>query len=429
MKKQHWLYQNNFKQYLETNKTTELHFIVEEYERKKFRIQQYPNEKSLINDLVSRNKCYYNIFYQPSRHLYLDFDYYLEKDLQKNEIYLIAKEIIRLLTNFYNIHKSVSTYRKKPLHLKDFYVFDSSRHIQHKQFNFKLSLHIYNYRIIYEDITSINCHITTLQQFIMEIVEDFRSSSNIFNLALNAFQHIDHSIYKSIQYLRAYNCCKFNEPNSKKKILYPKTEISINEIMKITNVDKNDLSDICVHFKSLTTNNNFNTIQEQHITRFTINDKKLSTFSSSSSSSSSMNNLYLYEYVMSANNNELEWKENRTYQNNKIISITYNCINLDIKYPRLFLNLTNFPLHEIKTLNLKLTNSNIKIKDTFKILFTNWEKGKSPDIEYIVYFNKNNVTLHNHIPLFIKKHSKKIINKDKKSFSIYCKTCHKFFDL
>ena len=427
MLKQHWLYQNTFKQYLEENKNIKSYFIVEEYETKKFKIIEYQNQKSLIYDLQHKNKCYYNIFYQPSRHLYLDFDHYLKYDLNKNDIYSIGKEIVRLLTNFYNIHNSNTASRIKALDLKDFYVFDSSRHIKYKEYNFKLSLHVYSYRIFYENVHLLKHHIEIMKQFITETLNNFTPSCNIINIAFNSFKQIDHSIYKDIQYLRTYNCCKYNEPTSKKKKLYPKTEISFNEIIKIMNVDRNDLKDISIHFKSLSNNINFKTtIQHKQITHLPFNNNKLLV---SSTSSSSMTRLYKYEYIFSAKANELQWKEDRIYQNNKIISISYNCINADIQYPRLFLNLTNFPLQEIKTLNLKLKKSNIKIKNTFNILFTNWVTGKKNNIEYIIYFNKNNVTLHNHSPLFIKKHFNTTKNKYKKLFSIYCQDCGKFFDL
>ena len=117
------------------------------------------------------------------------------------------------------------------------------------------------------------------------------------------------------------------------------------------NVDRNDLTDISVHFKSLPNNNNFKTIMNyKNITHLSLNDNK----SLITPSSSSMQHLSKCDYIYSAKENELKWKESRIYQNNKLKSISYNCINADIQYPRLFLNLTNFPLEEIKTLNLKL---------------------------------------------------------------------------
>ena len=207
MFKQYWLYQNSFKQYLVKNKNIKSHFIVEECETKKFKIIKYPNQQTLINDLQHKNKCYYNIFYQPSRHLYLDFDHYLKYPLNKNEIYSIGKEIVRLLTNFYNIHDSNSTYRIKTLHLQDFYVFDSSRSIKYKQYNFKLSLHVYSYRIFYENVHLLKHHIKIIKKFVTETLNNFTPTFNVINLAFNSFNQIDESIYKDIQYLRTYNCC------------------------------------------------------------------------------------------------------------------------------------------------------------------------------------------------------------------------------
>ena len=423
-KHQTWYYHETFKQYLTETKNDESHFIVEEYKTGKFKILLYPNQQSINNDLLKKNKSYYNIFYKPRRHLYLDFDHYLKYELNKNTIYLIGKEIIRLLTNFYNIHETNSTFRKKTLQLHDFYAFNSSRCIQYEQYTYKLSLHVYSDRIIYEHVSLLESHIKILQRFINDLIEDFTPKSNIFNLALNSFNNIDLSVYRDIQYLRAYNCYKYNEPTSRKTLLYPKNKISIEKINKILNVDKNNLEDVSIYLKSLPSSNYFNRMQDKQITRLPLNNNKLSTTSSITSP-----NVTAYHYTFESEHNQLKWKEKRIYKDAKLISLTYTSINVDIEYPRLFQNLKDFPLDEIIKLNVKLSNPNIKIKDTYKILFTNWEQGKKPNIEYIIYFNKKNITLHQHPPLFIKKHLDKTRNKNNKSFSIYCDHCNKFFDL
>lgn len=418
-KQKFWYSQKTFEDYLKTNQNTKEYFIVEEYNKKHFKILEYQNEEMFINDLLTKKKCYYNVFYKPKRHLYLDIDHNLNHKLNNQAIFFIGKEMIRLLTNFYNTHKSTSIHRKKTLQLKDFYIFNSSRNIEHKSFTFKLSLHIYSPRIIYETHCILQTHIKTLKKFMKELNEDFTSSSNMYNIALKAFQSIDLDVYRKIQYFRTYNCCKYNEPNSIKKTLYPTTTLSINNIMKIMNVDKINLDDICIHFESLSNKITNNLCILNNKQRTILPSKKNKT----PTNSSLKTNSYVYDYAFSGKQNKIKWKEKRIYDNNECIDISYNCINLNIEYPRLFLSLKNFPNDEIEKLNLILKTSNIKIKDKHQILFTNWQKGKKPTIEYLIYFNKNNVNHHNHTPLFIKK------NANTSKFAIYCDDCKRYFDL
>lgn len=418
-KKKFWYSQKIFDDYLKTNQNIKEYFIVEEYDKKHFKILQYQSEEMFINDLLTKKRCYYNIFYKHKRHLYLDIDHYLNHKLNHQAIFFIGKEISRLLTNFYNTHQSTSKYRKKTLQLNDFYVFNSSRSIEHELYTFKLSLHVYNPRIIYENCSILKDHVKTLKKYMNDLNADFTSGSNVYNPALKTFQSIDLGVYEEIQYFRTYNCCKYNEPNSIKKTLYPETTLSISKIMNIMNADKTNLNDICIHFDSPTTKitNNLCTLDNKQMTLLPSKKNKTST------NSSLKTNRYGYDYTFTGKQNNIKWEEKRIYKNNKCTDISYNCINLNIKYPRLFLSLKNFPNDEIEKLNLILKTSNIKIKDKYQILFTNWEKGKKSTIEYLIYFNKKNVSHHNHTPLFIKK------NANTSKFAIYCNDCKCYFDL
>ena len=77
------------------------------------------------------------------------------------------------------------------------------------------------------------------------------------------------------------------------------------------------------------------------------------------------------------------------------------------------------------------SNKDITIKNKYTILFTNWNSGTTQYVEYILYFNKNNVIFHNHSPVSLKKYSTSGMNKFQRNntFSIWCNDCKCYFDL
>ena len=203
-----WYHHVPFKKHLSRNESNNSYYVVEEYDAKKFKILSFKDVDTFIQQLSindhskSINKCYYNIFFHQRRHLYLDFDIYLEHDMNENNIYSFGKEIIRILVNFYNIHTSNDKVNKKSLTLEDFYIFNSSRsgifQKQAKQFAFKMSLHIYCCKIVFDNLLLLKNHLSILKQFAHSYRNHFTFPCEMLDLEVWSFNCIDSLSYKHL---------------------------------------------------------------------------------------------------------------------------------------------------------------------------------------------------------------------------------------
>jgi len=425
-----WYHHGAFKTHLSRNENNS-YYVVEEYGIKKFKILSFKDVAAFVKQLPlpekhSKNitKSYYNIFFNHRRYLYLDFDIYLQHRINHQNVYSIGKEIIRILVNFYNIHKTNEQFRLKELTLTDFYIFDSSRcgkfQQKAKQFAFKISLHIYCCKVVFDNLSLLRNHLSILKQFVHIYRNLFTIPSDILDLAAHSFECIDESVYKDIQYFRCFQCCKYNEPVSIKQLLYPNGGLSYTDIIKIMQVDVVKRDDICIHYKR-TSPPLVNMVRKQRIVSFVPNAK----------SSTSIQSKYLMKYIFAANNNQLQWEEHRIYMDSSMKSIEYFCMNSNIKYPRLFVKLSGLSIKEMEQLDIALQRFDIHIKDTYVSLFTHFKRDIPEEIEYTIYFNEKNVTIHgDHTPSSIKKHSKLGIAKyGKRLYALYCRNCAQYFDL
>lgn len=427
-----WFYHGPFKKHLSLNPNDNLYYIVEEYDTKKFQIISFKNADNFIRILQGGQngnniiKSYYNIFFNNQRHLYLDFDIYLKYEVNDDAIFVVGKEIVRILVNFYNIHPSCKQFKTKSLTSENFYIFSSSRSVDFKsnskQFRFKISLHIYCCHIIFDNLTLLKNHVSCLKQFVNSHVNLFKFPSDILHLAASAFEFIDESVYKNIQYFRCFQSSKYGDCKSVKRLIYPKHHngtISYTKMIKIMQVDKPNKNEIHIHYKD-TSPSLVEMIDKDTMVIF--ENTKYSKISNASK--------YLIYYNFAATNNNLRWKEQRIYKDGSLVSIDYFSTNSCIKYPRLFVKLSGLTIKQIQELDMILKMPDIKIQNTYKSLFTHFKYDISQEIEYYIYFNEDNISFHNHTPSCIKKYSTSGISKYQgQSFSIYCRNCKKWNDI
>ena len=430
MSKNTWYYHETFRKHLSENENDNTsYYVVEEYGIKKFRILKFKDIATFIKQLETKeccktiNKCYYNIFFEPRRHLYLDFDIYLQHVIDQKDVKMLGKEVIRILVNFYNMHRSNNKLQSKALTLEHFYIFNSSRSgkfkKKSKQFAFKTSLHIYCSKIVFGTLSLLKNHVSILKKFANNYASLFNFPSDILSLAAHSFECIDESVYKDIQYFRCFQCCKYNEPDSIKKLMYPNDGVTYMDIIKIMQVDKCQKDDIYVEYKSTSSS----------LVKMISKNQVLSKSSSNINSAASIESKYIINYVFGAINNKLEWRETRVFKDSSIMKIKYSSINSNIEYPRCFIKLSGLSIKQMEDLNTKLKIPDIHIKDTYKSLFTHFKNDIPDEVEYVIYFNEDNIIFHHHTPSCIKKYSKMVYQYQRGLYAIYCKDCRRFYDI
>lgn len=428
LKTRQWYTHTSFKKQLDTTKDTP-YYMVEEYNCKKFRIVSFESKNTFISQLVKAEQSnyvqhYYNIFYRKQRYLYLDIDMYLEKQMNKKTIYLISIEIIRILTNFYNKNTQNKSSKIKDVSKNDFYIFSSSRKMERdqKHYSFKLSLHVYCPKIVFDTTLIMQQHLKILQKYVGYYNELF-DFPQPWKLAAQSFDSIDPTVYKAIQYFRCVKCCKYAEGNvSKKHMVYPKKPMSYIKAINLMQVDECNLKDVAIHYK---TNHYLSNIVQM------VNKTSHRFYNVQHDTINSIRSDFIIQYEFTAINNDLRWKERRIFRNGELLRTEYETMNANVEHPRVFAKIKGLTLKQIEQLNLKLNKQNIRYKDTYKASYWTAMNKKTSIVEYEIHFEIDNIDYpFPHKPKCIKKYTNEGVRRYKKEYAIYCERhCKSWIDI
>ena len=409
--------------------------VVEEYDTKAWQILRYEGLNNFVNNWTY-DRSFYSLFYKKQRYMYIDIDHYMPNILDTKDIWQISQEALRILTNFMNLYNSKHTHKQihQNINKGDFYVFCSSRSgsfFRHGiLFPFKLSLHIYNPKIVYDHHDTMKKHMQELKAVISNLHANVYPHDEFLGDSVSIFDSVDTAVYSKIQYLRSFSC-KYGDPSSIKKIIHPYKNIHLKEGISVMQADNIDIS----------------------ITKITISKKKIvpsivrlidskvisSTFDAHRAvdcvGSFSSHKCLIKGYVFESIRNKLQWNETRTYQGGSLKSIEYECTTYDIKYPRLFATLAGLSCDELTILSIKIhLSSIIFINDTYNYLFTNAVMYDDKHERYYALYFAHNVKNLSHCGhalycLYKNKLSCKNLRRRRAEYELYCERCNKFYAL
>ncbi len=351
--------------YIRKNQLKQFFPVAVEHKPQKFKFILLKNMEQyvhLFNSLDNRDRNLYAMYLYAPRYLYLDIDCIVQSYISREELKKQATSLINWLCDVLNSNKGKFKFENKHAKCSQCVVFDSSRLTQSGEF--KISMHVFNPFIIWQDID--------------EMINDIKQLKRIAQMSQTYCRlaaAIDVMVYKKLQLFRMPKCTKKNDKYSMKRILLGvSTNMDLVKLIRMHQVDIiNGRSHTWKPYINITNNvksklNILKAIENKCSNKVNCTEV---TFTNNKCIFCTSSNNNITEYLFKSSINSLEWMEYRCV-NQECNEKRYQSINSNLKYPRLFSNVA-FAIDELEDIDAALKIFQVNIKDHYKYVFDDSE--------------------------------------------------------